>query len=90
VRNVIVRLFAPHAEKPAQQAKDSKTTLQEILQKGSRATAVYKIIDESGPAHKKHFLAEVSHLGKVLGKGEGNSKKEAERAAATAALKKLG
>lgn len=89
VRNIIVHLFAPYAEKPAQQAKDSKTTLQEILQKNSRATAVYEIIDESGPAHKKHFVSQVSHLGKVLGKGEGNSKKEAEREAAAAALKKL-
>lgn len=88
-RNIIMRLFAPYLEKVTQQPKDSKTTLQELLQKNSKETASYKIISESGPPHKRFFVAEVSHLGKVLGQGEGASKKEAEREAATAALKGL-
>lgn len=47
---------------------------------------VYKIIDETGPAHDKRFIASVSVSGKVLATGEGHSKKEAE---ANAALKAI-
>jgi len=89
VRNIIVRLFAPIAEKPKKQKKDNKSTLQEILQKKSKETAVYTVVAESGPAHQKEFVSEVSHKGKVLGKGAGKSKKEAEQNAAEIALKKL-
>jgi len=89
VRNIIVRLFAPLAEKPAKQEKDSKTTLQEYLQKDSRTTATYEILEESGPAHLKHFVAIATHMGKTLGRGSGKNKKEAEQNAAKDALTKL-
>ena len=68
---------------------DTKTCLQEILQKHSQAPVEYKIIKESGPAHNRLFTAEVSHRGKVLGTGEGHSKKEAEQVAAMSAIKAL-
>ncbi len=68
---------------------DSKTSLQEILQKNSTALIEYKIINESGPAHNKVFEAEVIHMGKVLGKGIGKSKKEAEQNAAMKAIEIL-
>lgn len=90
VRNVILRLFTPHVEKSNRKEKDSKSALQEHLQKNSRETAEYVITLETGPAHKKQFEAEAKHCGKLLGKGSGTSKKEAEQAAAKAALKKLG
>ncbi len=68
---------------------DSKTNLQEIIQRDSKIPLEYKIIDEKGPAHNKVFSASVSHGGKVLGVGSGASKKEAEQAAAQQALIKL-
>lgn len=68
---------------------DSKTSLQEILQKTSSAPIEYDIVNESGPAHCKEFEAEVSHLGIVLGHGIGKSKKEAEQNAALDAIEKL-
>ena len=74
------------ADKAIKQVKDSKSTLQELLQKNSKETASYSIVSESGPAHKRRFIAQASHKGKVLGKGEGRSKKEAEQKAAEAAL----
>ena len=89
VRNVITRLFASLAEDAKKTAKDSKSVLQELLQKNSRETAVYEIISEDGPAHKKEFVARVLHQKKMLGKGAGRSKKEAEQAAAAEALAKL-
>jgi len=90
VRNVIARLYVNIEEKASKKEKDSKSTLQEKLQKNSRETAVYRIVDESGPAHQKYFVAEVLHQGKILGKGTGKSKKEAEQSAASEALKNLG
>ena len=86
VRNTIVRLFSHIASKPAKRAKDSKSLLQEILQKNSRETAIYAIVSESGPDHQKHFVAEVSHNNVKLSRGEGKTKKEAEQQAAKAAL----
>ena len=89
VRNLIGRLFSPLAEDAKKTAKDNKSILQEILQKNSRETAVYEITSEEGPPHKKQFTAMVLHQGKILGRGNGRSKKEAEQAAATQALTKF-
>ena len=46
----------------------------------------YKLIAERGPDHAKVFDVEVFCNGKVLGQGEGLSKKEAEMDAAKNAL----
>lgn len=86
VRNIVFRIFGSIAEKAAKQDKDSKSALQEILQKISRETATYDIIEESGPPHLREFTAVVYHKGKILGKGKGKSKKEAEQSAASVAL----
>ena len=51
---------------------------------------VYEIVGETGPDHDKVFVAEVCHEGKVLGTGEGRSKKEAEQQAAREALELMG
>jgi len=88
-RNVILKMFTPLAEKTLKQAKDSKSTLQELLQKNSKETATYTIVNESGPPHQKQFTSEASHHGKILGRGKGRSKKEAEQNAAAAALDTL-
>ena len=66
--------------------KDYKTVLQEELQKNGDVRIQYKIIKESGPDHNKSFEAEVSLNGKVLAKGKGKSKKEAEMQAAKRAI----
>ena len=90
VRNVIIHLFGPLSNKVKRTMKDSKSALQEHLQKNSKETARYKILEESGPAHQRHFVSEVYHLDQPLGRGAGNSKKEAEQNAAAAALANLG
>ncbi len=66
---------------------DSKTYLQELIQKDSKEPLEYVIISEEGPEHDKLFVAEVCHMGKALGKGSGKTKKEAEQNAAAAAIK---
>lgn len=68
---------------------DCKTHLQEVIQKISKVPLQYAIIDEQGPDHNKVFVAEVTHEGRVLGKGSGKSKKEAEQSAANDALEHI-
>ncbi len=66
--------------------KDYKTVLQEKLQEHGNVKIVYEIIKETGPDHDKRFEAQVSCDGKILAKGKGKSKKEAEMQAAQYAL----
>jgi ribonuclease-3 len=68
---------------------DYKTALQEAVQRVGSVGVSYNIIKESGPDHNKRFIAGVYYHGKLLGKGEGRNKKEAEQRAARAALEKI-
>ena len=62
---------------------DYKTAVQEILQvKGKNVQICYKIDDEVGPAHNKTFYVHLECNQKLLGKGQGKTKKEAEQNAA--------
>ena len=46
----------------------------------------YRVISAEGPDHAKEFIVEVVVGGRVIGKGSGSSKREAEKEAARAAL----
>ncbi len=63
-----------------------KGKLQELLQALSPKSPEYSILSESGPEHQKVFVSEVYWDGVKLGRGEGQSKKEAEKFAAEDAL----
>ena len=63
-----------------------KGQLQEILQALSPVSPHYDITGQSGPEHDKRFIAVVVWQGQILAEGSGRSKKEAEIAAARAAL----
>jgi ribonuclease III len=63
-----------------------KGDLQELLQAISPASPVYETISEAGPEHDKVFVVRAVWEGKELGRGSGKSKKQAETAAAEAAL----
>ncbi|MCL2084723.1 MAG: ribonuclease III [Oscillospiraceae bacterium] len=67
--------------------EDYKTALQERVQAVSTDPIAYHMAGESGPDHNKRFTAEVHIGGRVFGRGEGVSKKDAEQAAAREALK---
>lgn len=66
---------------------DYKTKLQEILQKNGMVKIEYRLLKEEGPEHDKTFSVEVLFNGKRIGEGIGKSKKSAEQAAASAAIK---
>lgn len=68
---------------------DFKTDLQEKCQTRFNELPKYTVIGESGPDHQKVFVVEIEAAGRVLGKGSGNSKKEAEQRAAKEALDRL-
>ena len=68
---------------------DYKTALQELVQQKKNQILSYKLVGESGPDHDKQFVVEVSLNGKVIGQGNGTSKKRSEQAAAKAAIEAL-
>ncbi|MGA2192385.1 MAG: ribonuclease III [Nitrospirota bacterium] len=68
---------------------DYKTELQETCQSMFGALPKYTVVGETGPDHQKVFEVEIEALGRVLGKGTGKSKKEAEQMAAKMALDTL-
>ncbi|HXG30293.1 MAG TPA: ribonuclease III [Thermodesulfobacteriota bacterium] len=69
---------------------DYKTRLQELAQKQYKIMPKYKVVLEEGPPHDKCFHVEVKVARKVLGRGLGRNKKEAEQAAAKEGLENLG
>ena len=68
---------------------DYKTTLQEIVQKNGRGSVSYTTISETGKEHNKQFTVQVIINGEPKNTGTGHSKKEAEQAAAKAAVTEL-
>jgi ribonuclease-3 len=77
------RILAEH------ETANPKGRLQEVMQERYRIPPAYRIINIEGPAHARTFTAEVSLAGQPLATGTGISKREAEQAAASAALDAL-
>ena len=77
------------AELPADVLKAPKSRLQERAFALVGQAPSYSIIHTDGPDHDRHFVVEVDIDERVLGRGEGRSRREAETAAATAALDTL-
>lgn len=66
--------------------KDPKSLLQERVQSKGFTSPIYKVLSEKGPAHLKTFAVGAFANNKLLARGEGRSKQEAEVRAATNAL----
>jgi ribonuclease-3 len=66
---------------------DYKTQLQEAFQAKFQATPRYAVSSVSGPPHARLFQVTVSFAGQVIGRGAGQSKKEAEQLAAEEGLR---
>ncbi|WNM61616.1 ribonuclease III [Candidatus Nitrospira neomarina] len=69
---------------------DGKSRLQEWTHKQFGASPQYRLARESGPDHQKVFVVTVEIQGKIMGQGEGRTKKEAEQAAAAQAMEQAG
>lgn len=66
---------------------DAKSYFQELSQDKLKITPNYKVLEESGPDHAKHFVSGVFLGSELIAKGEGQSKQEAEEQAAENAIK---
>jgi len=66
--------------------KDPKSRFQEEAQERVGITPSYKVLEEWGPEHAKHFLIGIFLKDELVAKGEGSSKQEAEEDAAEDAL----
>jgi ribonuclease III len=86
---LVERYFAANLGEKQLGQRDFKTRLQEISQRLFRAPPDYRIVFEKGPDHAKRFVTEIAVNGKVLGRGEGSSKKQSEQEAARQALREL-
>lgn len=68
---------------------DSKTVLQEIVQKYKLGTLKYELVREEGPDHLKNYEVNCIIGSKVVGNGTGKTKKAAQQHAAYDAIKKM-
>jgi ribonuclease-3 len=73
----------------AQGVDDFKSTLQERLQASHKITPRYRLVATYGPDHDREHEVELEADGVVVARGRGRSKKDAEQAAARAALDAL-
>jgi ribonuclease-3 len=85
-RRMVERYFSSDIQEGALGQQDYKTRLQEISQMLFHEPPVYKLVAEAGPDHEKRFVTEIFVGGKMLGRGEGRSKKQSEQEAAGQAL----
>ena len=86
-RDYVLSIIKPFIEANIDLYSDYKSLLQELVQTGKKSLE-YKLIKETGPAHDKTYVVEVSIDGITYGVGSGKSKKEAEQHAALDAYKK--
>ena len=85
----VVEDFQPEIEAALEGSVDFKSTLQERLARDARLV-VYEVVVQQGPPHDRTFEVRALVAGEEMGRGSGRSKKEAEQAAAKAALEAPG
>lgn len=66
--------------------QDAKSVLQEKSQNELGITPTYEVLEESGPDHAKKFIVGVYLGEKLIGKGKGSSKQQAQQEAAKEGL----
>ena len=85
VSAAVVEAFAPEIERALVQPADFKSALQEQLARRGTVVA-YEVTAEEGPPHERTFEVVALVDGEEVARGSGRSKKDAEQAAAEAAL----
>ncbi len=88
-RAFVHKFWGDAFETGANAPRDAKTALQEWAAARKRGLS-YVVIDQTGPEHAPHFIVEARIDGFDATRGEGGSKRDAQRAAASAFLKARG
>ncbi|HET9737458.1 MAG TPA: ribonuclease III domain-containing protein [Solirubrobacteraceae bacterium] len=86
--DAVVEAFTPEIEQALDRPADFKSALQERLARRG-AVVGYEVTAEEGPPHDRRFEVAAVVAGEELARGSGRSKKDAEQAAAEAALDSL-
>jgi ribonuclease-3 len=81
----VVEAFGPEIELALERPADFKSALQEHLARRG-ALVTYRVVAEEGPPHERIFEVAAVVAAEELARGSGRSKKDAEQAAAEAAL----
>lgn len=91
VRVFLDRHYSKHISEAVNSGvqRDFKTLLQEKTQAGGGPRPQYELVDVIGPPEKRLFKVKAFLGGRVLGNGEGHSKKAAEQQAAKKALENI-
>lgn len=85
----VSRFWAEEFAQADASPRDAKTVLQEWTASKRRGLS-YSLVEQTGPEHAPVFVIEAQVDGFPASRGEGGSKREAQRAAATAFLKARG
>lgn len=88
-RDFVARFWEEEFAHAESAPRDAKTALQEWTAAKRRGLA-YALIEQSGPEHAPVFVVEAQVEGFPPARGEGGSKRDAQRAAAAAFLKARG
>jgi ribonuclease-3 len=83
--DAVIEAFRERIEYGEQGFVDHKTELQERLARQG-ASVSYRLMEATGPAHRRSFTSAAMLDDAILGSGEGPSKKASEQAAAQEAL----
>ena len=84
----VMEAFTPQVEAALEHPEDAKSELQELLARRGESVG-YRVVSEEGPPHERTFTVSAMVDGREIGSGIGRSKKDAEQAAARAALDEL-
>lgn len=90
-RRWLLEVAAPEmdAARSLASLKPAKSVLQQLSYARSGKAPRYEVVKREGPDHALRYEVEVSIGDEVLGRGEGNNRREAETAAAIEALARL-
>jgi ribonuclease-3 len=91
VSGFVTALAAPELtiDRPLGALKSPKSRLQEYTQRLTGERPQYRLLDAVGPDHDKVFRVEVMVAGRVVGVGDGHSRRVAETAAAARGIESL-
>lgn len=89
-RTAFTRFWAEEMDRVGERPKDPKTRLQEWSLARRAVLPDYVVVGREGPDHRPVFSVEVRVPGVPPALGEGGSRRDAERAAATALLAREG
>ncbi|WP_108624067.1 ribonuclease III [Candidatus Similichlamydia epinepheli] len=89
-REFLLKFICPAAEYAIRNPCENwKAQLQELCQKTKKGRPLYETLASSGPDHDRHYTCGAMLDGRLIGQGNGHSKKEAQQMAAQEAFSML-